>query len=79
MKWVIDEQFEAILDFEFKYKSNFISLMEVKIRRTNVERVKNKLHFLGSFYVEGTNNGEKLALFWRHVNTITDLVSCLGL
>ena len=44
--------------------------MEVKTRRINVEKVKNKLHFVGSFYVEGTNSGGRPALFWRHVNTV---------
>ena len=32
-----------------------------------MEKVKNKLHFAGSFYVDETSNGGG---FWRNVNMV---------
>lgn len=46
-------------------KPSCIFLLEVKIARSRVERIKEQLGFQSLFYVNNVNNGGGLALLWK--------------
>ena len=47
----------TLRDLVNRFKPTFIFLMEVKIGRSKVERVKHQLQYEGLFVVEGINSG----------------------
>jgi len=76
------------MDIASNKKSDFIFLMETKVSRIHVERLRVKLGFDGLFYVESVGLSGGLALFWKSNNTAKLLsfsrhhidveVSCIG-
>ena len=55
----------TLRDLVNRFKPTFIFLMQVKIGRSKVERVKHQLQYEGLFVVEGINSGGGLALLWK--------------
>ena len=58
------------MDIVSTKKPKLVFLMEVKVGRQHVERVKNKLRFEGCFIVDSAIGGGGLALFWKEKNWV---------
>ncbi|XP_031101849.1 uncharacterized protein LOC116005749 [Ipomoea triloba] len=58
-----------VVDLVSRKKSDFVFLMETKVRRDHAERLRIKLGFEGLFYVDGFGLSGGLALLWRKNNT----------
>jgi len=58
-----------VVDMVSCKKPDFVFLMETKVGRSHVERLRVKLGFEGLFYVDSIGRSGGLALFWRRNNT----------
>ena len=62
---------QELVDIVSTKKPKIVFLMEVKVGRQQVERVKNKLRFEGCFIVDSVRGGGGLAMLWREKNWVS--------
>ncbi|XP_019163090.1 PREDICTED: uncharacterized protein LOC109159433 [Ipomoea nil] len=62
--------FREVVDMASRKKPDFIFLMETKVARDHVERLRVKLGFQGLFYVDNRGRSGGLALLWKTNDTV---------
>ena len=62
---------QELVDIISIKKPKIVFLMEFKVGRQQVERVKNKLKFEGCFTVDSVRGGGGLAMLWREKNWVS--------
>lgn len=68
--WTVQE----LLDLVFTKKPKFVFLMELKVSRDYVDRIKIKMYFEGLFYVQNAGFSGGIALLWKE-NHVGQLIS----
>ena len=61
---------QELVDIVSTKKPKLVFMIEMKVGRQQVERVKNKLKFEGCFIVDSAIRGGGLALFWKEKNWV---------
>ena len=51
-------------------KPKLVFLMEIKVGRIHVDRVRNKLQYEGSFMVDSVRGGGGLVLLWKEMSWV---------
>ena len=62
---------QELVDLVSTKKPKMVFLMEVKVGRNQVERVKNKIQFDGLFMVDSVRGGGGLALMWKEKDWVS--------
>lgn len=65
---------QELVDLVSMTKPSFIFLMEVKVGRAQVEKIKTRLGFEGLFFMDRAGIGDGVCLMWRNM-TIASLIS----
>ncbi|KAL4367152.1 hypothetical protein GQ457_05G012660 [Hibiscus cannabinus] len=67
--------FRALRNLVNKHKPSIVFLMETKQRKSKLDRLRSRLHFHGSFYIDPVGIAGGLALWWKEEINLTVLSS----